>query len=419
VVTDLEGNVFVAGIYWGAGEFAGVALPETEELDSFLAKLDQNGKLLWLKPIVGKGYETIGALAVTADGGVLGFVRVQDSLDFGGGTIDIAYPGGSVLFHYGPGGEYRFARRGSGSALALASNGDIVVAGGFSGVLDFGGGSIVSGGAEAHDDAFLARLDAEGNEIFVKVFGDDLLDPLPSESDQSFLQVAVAPDGTTYVLGDFSGRTTIDGTKLASGDVDAMIVAAFDPSGHALFARSFGEGKQDGSVVQSGRLALAPGGGIVVTGTLWGTLDLGGGPIQGGSNDANQGFLLALSPKGDFAWSRSVRSEGGGSISSMTTSSCFVQVAGLAKGQINLGDGVIGSSESGDGFVALLSPEGKLLDGRRFTGVPQTMAQRVDGSFVLGGSFYSKLAIGGISIDAPISNAGSLGFVADAATLAE
>src|SRR5262249_34842763 len=155
-----------------------------------------------------------------------------------------------------------------------------------------------------------------------------------------------------YVIGDLTGTTIIDGTNtLLSGDLGALLVAAFDPAGNTLFAKSFGDGTLEGSAVGRGQLALAPGGGIGVSADLWGTVDLGGGPIQGGENGALQGFLLALSPKGDFAWSRSVRSEGGGEIAAMTASDCFLQVTGSAKGQVTVGDVPIGAPDPGEGFV--------------------------------------------------------------------
>ncbi|APR74804.1 Hypothetical protein A7982_00150 [Minicystis rosea] len=54
------------------------------------------------------------------------------------------------------------------TALSVNANGDIAVTGVFDGTIDFGGGQMTSMGS----DIFVAKLDASGNYVWARSFGD-------------------------------------------------------------------------------------------------------------------------------------------------------------------------------------------------------------------------------------------------------
>jgi hypothetical protein len=57
----------------------------------------------------------------------------------------------------------------AGNAVAVDATGNVVVTGSFSGIVNFGGGSLTSSAATA--DIFLAKFSSSGNHVWSKRFG--------------------------------------------------------------------------------------------------------------------------------------------------------------------------------------------------------------------------------------------------------
>jgi hypothetical protein len=101
-----------------------------------------------------------------------------------------------------------------GESVAVTPEGNVVLAGTFDASITFG--SINVAGV---NNAFVTRMtagDTPVHEWAVSLGGDD------SDIGQS---VALGPDGTVYVLGQFNGMTTVAGTSMTSQGEDAWIAS--------------------------------------------------------------------------------------------------------------------------------------------------------------------------------------------------
>ena len=140
-----------------------------------------------------------------------------------------------------------------------------------------------------------------------------------------------------------------------------MVVAGFDASGQAVFAKAYGD---DSNFTLASAMTAMPDGNLLLSGPLSGAIDFGGGAIAG-----VPGYLVALSPSGAEVWARPIESS---AVTVMAPSKCYVRIAGLAGTGAKIGNGVIPGEVDPNGFEngfeAVLSPAGDLLGSQRFVG---------------------------------------------------
>ena len=169
-----------------------------------------------------------------------------------------------------------------------------------------------------------------------------------------------------------------------------MVVAGFDASGQAVFAKAYGD---DSNFTLASAMTAMPDGNLLLSGPLSGAIDFGGGAIAG-----VPGYLVALSPSGAEVWARPIESS---AVTVMAPSKCYVRIAGLAGTGAKIGNGVIPGEVDPNGFEngfeAVLSPAGDLLGSQRFVGTTTSIAERPDASFLLSGHFASQLSFGTLS----------------------
>jgi hypothetical protein len=256
----------------------------------FLAKINAAGNTLWAKRFgVLNGSQTAAAVQTDGLGNIVIVGAFDSSIDFGGGALVSA--GGTDVFvaKFSPAGTHLWSK-GFGdvnatqgaSSVAIDAAGNVIVTGSFLGTLDFGGPALVGTGMDNTQNIFLAKLDASGNHLWSKSFGDG--------AQQTGLAVAVGPGGSVLLTGGIAGSTNFGGGALvASGSRDAF-VARFDTNGSHLKSQIFG-GLDD----QFGQ-ALAPdgAGGVLVTGFFYGTIDFGNGLLTSAGNSDT--FLARLPP---------------------------------------------------------------------------------------------------------------------------
>lgn len=326
---ELGSGIYVGG--WSAGDLAG---PTQGGVDGLVVRLDRFGNRVWTRAIATTGDDRVLGVAVSPDaqwiaavgtttgtlapgggGGEDAFVRVLTSRgttvwtrQFGTGGDDgalaVAYApdGDLVVVGYASGslagqphagledlfvtrlapadGAPRWTRQlgtsanDGASAVAVAADGWIAVAGESSGA--FAGPAVGSG------DAFVLRLEANGNEAWRRVIG-------TSASDFG-TGVAVAPDGGVLLAGYTFGA--VGGPN--AGASDAYLVR-FEPDGGETWRRQWGGFGFDALVgVVVDRL-----GQVTVAARTDGPL---AGPHAGGSDVA----VLKVDADGDDLWGRQI-----------------------------------------------------------------------------------------------------------------
>jgi hypothetical protein len=278
------------------------------------------------------------------------------------------------------------------SAIAADGQGNVIVAGGFVGVADFGGGSLQSAGGA---DVFAAKFAVDGTLLWVRSFGDP--------ADQMADSVAVDGDGNIVLTGSFAGAIDFGGGFLHSAGGQDVFVVKLDANGAHLWSKSFG----DGSDQLGAGIAVDGAGDLIVTGSFFGTADFGGGAlVSAGDSDV---FLVKLDANGGHLWSKSF----GGPADQLPMSiavddSKSIVLTGEFSGALDFGGGALVSTGFGDAFVAKLDANGGHLwsksfgDGPADTIVGRGVVTDISGSVLILGEFDGAADFG----DGPVSGTG-------------
>jgi Beta-propeller repeat len=270
VAVDAVGNVLVTGFFFGAMNFGGGPLVSAGQNDIFVVKLDDAGNHLWSKRFGDAGAQSGASIAVDAAGNVLVTGSLSGTVDFGGGPLVSAGQNDIFVVKLDAAGNHLWSRRfGDGGAqggagIAADGLGNVLVTGAFSGTANFGGGPLASAGG---GDVFVVKLDGAGNHVWSKRFGDS--------NEQAGYSVAVDAAGNVFVTGSFSGAVDFGGGQLASAGSDDFFLLKLDAVGSHLWSRR--AGAQGADVGQSVKADSA--GNALVTGTISGTADFGAGPL--------------------------------------------------------------------------------------------------------------------------------------------
>jgi hypothetical protein len=177
IAVDASGNVFSTGMYWGTVDFdpgkakanlsAGADENRTGISATYVSALNASGNFLWAKStqiVSGTGYGAVAnALALDGFGGVYLTGSFTGTADFdpGPGVNTLTSPGGGFLWKLNAGGNFVWARAlgVTGQGIAVNADGDVFVAGYFSGTADFDPGAgaynLTSAGG---NDFFVVRL---------------------------------------------------------------------------------------------------------------------------------------------------------------------------------------------------------------------------------------------------------------------
>ena len=169
-------------------------------------------------------------------------------------------------------------------AMALDGQGNIVVAGSFSGRQNFGGGDLVSHGDV---DIFIAKYSSSGAYLWSQGIGG---------AGNDWAKAVAVDAGGNIIITSWSGSGAVD---FGGGPVSIVsgYLAKYSPDGSYQWARSLATNVSDGTALQTDSY-----GNIIVGGTFVGPCDFGGGPIPSvASGDA---FLAEYSPTGAYLWAR-------------------------------------------------------------------------------------------------------------------
>ena len=341
---DGDGNVVITGKFWGTANFGGPAsLTSNGAYDVFVAAYDSDGSHIWSRGFGSTGGDDGRGVIFDADGNVLVTGYVAGSTDFGGGNLTVSGAADAFLAKYGPTGAHLWSDTHGGTgaeignAVAADGDGNVLLAGQFNGIGNFGGANLVSAGNE---DCFLAKYDANGAHQWSYRFGNV----------NHCIGWAVAADGAGNVVftGQMTGNVDFGGGLLMGLLGTNVFLVKLDPAGAHLWSQTFGASQT--SDVGRG-LAVDAANYVCLTGHFDGTIDFGGGAVTtGGSRDV---FIARFDPSGVHQWSdgfgttmyqegRAIAVDGSGN----------VVVTGIFANSIDFGGGHILSSGGNDVFLA-------------------------------------------------------------------
>lgn len=240
----------------------------------------------------GTNYAPDGDVLVT--GNFLGTTGLGGITLTSRGAIDV------FVFRVGPDGTVRWGRSFGGPNIDVGVDvdvdprGDIYVTGQFEGTLDVGSG--LTAASRGGSDAFLLKLAADGDPLWLRTAGGEADDG----GDEVSPDRGAAPDGDggVVMMGSFGSRPMRfpDGQTLSSeGGLDAFL-ARFDGTGRLVYAVSVGGEREDiGHGVQADAAGNA-----FMTGEFRGAVTLGG-QTYAASGDPSS-FAGAWGPDGRLLW---------------------------------------------------------------------------------------------------------------------
>jgi len=233
------------------------------------------------------------------------------------------------------------------TSVAVDRLGNVAVAGGFSGVADFGDGPVEAAGSA--DDVFVAKYDTDGELLWSRRFGD--------AGHQRADAIAIGPADQIVVAGHFGGSIDIGGEYLAADDSSDGFVFVLGPDGSEQWGMALAGMSSD----RPQALSVDAAGNIVLAGVFEGDISLDGDLYtSAGEHDI---FVVKLLADGDFVWVRHY-----GDIASDQVTDVAIDGDGdvvftgyLRGGAVDFGGGSldpVGTEPNDDAFIVALAPDG-------------------------------------------------------------
>lgn len=171
---DSDGSSLLTGFIQGPADFGGGLLTPSGPTDAFLAKYTDSGALVFAKLYGGMGLDMGTSVAIDSQGGVFTTGGFNGVATFGGAPLISAGKEDIYLAKYNRTGAHIFSLAQGGPDDDLAAQGiidgqgELVLAGTFTGRLPMAGGELISNGGQ---DIFLTVRSADGAPRRASRFG--------------------------------------------------------------------------------------------------------------------------------------------------------------------------------------------------------------------------------------------------------
>ena len=397
LAVDSLGEVAITGTVANGVNLGSGQLTSAGSTDIFVAKYASNGTPLWSRRIGSTAGDVGKAVAFDGSGSVYITGYFRGTVDFGCGSLT---SGGTNAFlaKYSSTGLCTWAKKLStapgldeGTALAVDMSGNVVVGGIVYQTSDFGGGPLTSAGGA---DIFLAKFSSAGTHIWSRRMG--------GTAEDWVNRLALDGTGNPVMTGYFNGSVDFGGGGLASAGGKDIFLAKYSSAGAYVWSKRIGGSLDD--VASS--VAVDGSGNVVITGNfLSSSVDFGGGALV---NAAGADIFLArYSSTGSHVWSKRF----GGTLSLdekaldvATDSGGNVLLTGTLVDSIDLGGGILPRDGYYDIFVAKYSATGAHLWSKRTgAGEGDGIATDTSGNVIVAGDFSGSTTVnfGGASLTSP------------------
>jgi hypothetical protein len=355
------------------------------------------GKPRWTVSFGGTGLDAPRGLAVDDNGDVFVAGLFSGEATLGAlGTRKAAGKTDALLMRLSAGGEpawaVTFGGLGEDVTNAVAQRGDRLLAvGNFAEKLSVQGpdnAPPLAGRSAGSDDIFAVCLDRAGSPQWVWTSG--------GRDSDGANAVAATPDGGWVIGGSFSRRAQFGVTELDSkGRTDAVLIK-LTSEGEIEWVKQFG-GRYADSIW---RLAVDAAGNIVVQGLFADVSDWGGGPLRAGGGSDNDVVLAKYDRNGTHLWSKrfgNAFNEVAGGVA--VDPAGFITMTGSFDQKIDFGQGEVRVAGESDAFVARFAPTGEVVWARTFGAAREDigfgLAADGNGNVVVAGWFEGTVDFGG------------------------
>ena len=276
VAVSPAGDIAIVGDFQTNMTFDAIALDSAGDTDAFVATFDSAGNAKWARGLGDLAAQSAHAVAFDAMGNVLVTGDTTGAINFGMGAQSLNGTQASWAAKLSAAGTVTWGKlygtsKATGEGIGADATGNIFLTGDHEGKIDFGAGAVdsVNGGP----NVYVAKLDPAGKEIWSHTYGD-------SQS-QHAKGLSVDGKGHPVVVGTFSGAIDFGKGKLPNGGGVDGFVAKLDTLGCGVWQKSFG----DTSFQSASSVSADATGNVLITGSIAGTADLGGGVLTANGDD--------------------------------------------------------------------------------------------------------------------------------------
>ncbi|MBA3682931.1 MAG: T9SS type A sorting domain-containing protein [Bacteroidetes bacterium] len=339
----------------------------------------------WAKQVGGVGNDKAKTIVVDALGNVYnagGFSGNVD-MDPGLGTFTLTSLGAEDIFisKLDAAGNFIWAKQIGGSqqnyisSIVLDAANNIYATGYFNGTVDFDPGAGISNlSSNGNSDAFILKLDANGNFLWANSTG--------GTGNDYGIDITTDPSGNIYTCGSYTGTVDFDPSAAtlnqSSNGMQDVFISKSDGNGLLTWAKSIGGSSFD----LSRSIAVDVTGNVVVTGYHAGVSDLDPGPASYTlSSLGYDAFILKLDQAGNFIFAKqfdNIYSSSGNMSSALTLdASGNIYTAGNFSGAADMDPGAgnfilscsgglsVGASNT---FISKLDANGNFVWAKKITG---------------------------------------------------
>ena len=294
IKVDNDGNVYLAGIFSSTLNVVGETLTSAGNYNTYAAKFDTNGNLLWLKHFSG-GDSRISSLAIDNENNLIMTGGFTGDFNIGNESFTTeTNKWHNYLTKFNSQGELQWinnnsgTERLSGSAVATDNNGNIFLTGYFTQSVSFGNTDLTSLGST---DIFLVKYNSNGEAQWAKQAGSSYSSG--NYSDQVG-GIAVDNSGNAYITGRYYETAYFDNFSLtATSHISSMYVAKYSSTGSVSWVKSIG----DGASGTANSITINSTGNIQVVGDFHGNMTIGNTNIASINTNTTL-YLATYSPTG-------------------------------------------------------------------------------------------------------------------------
>ncbi len=394
-----DGGVFVVGEFSGSADFGDKLLQSSGKLDFVVAKLSDEGSVLWAARAGGAEIDRGYGVSPTSDGGCFVTGHFQSpTIVFGATTLTNAGDYDGFVARFSSAGEPLWASRFGGvkydygHGIATLPDGSPVVAGAIAGE---GSVATVKIGAKTGRSALLARFTPDGEPAWTRSI------QAPSASGHN---IAAGADGSIYLCGYTRGAAVWPDGERSVASLQDVFLAKFDSRGELKWRRNAG-GAADG--LATSVAVDQKSGSVCIAGMFKNTVRFG--PKSFKSRGSHDFYMTVYAPDGALLDAH----HGGGAETDYALGATAIPGGGFAiTGELSTAGEFNGRSfktaGGRDAILAVLHSRGSLqsfdLVGGAGSDLSYAIAATEDRKLVIAGAYRNATRFGGKALNAGLGN---------------